>query len=72
MIKQNDHAFILNAIQGAVYDALEDLGLNVEESIEVLERCRMMDLKESTNAALIDYRTKLIVTGGPKPRIVEG
>lgn len=72
MIYKNDHVFVLNAIQGAVHDALEDLGLNSEESREVLAKCRLMDLKRATDEGLACHITKLIVTGGPKPRIVGG
>ena len=72
MIHKNDHVFVLNAIQGAVHDALEDLGLNIKESREVLERFHMMDLKRATDEGLACHITKLIVTGGPKPRSVEG
>ncbi len=71
MICNFDHVFVLNAIQGAVHDALEDLGLNSKESREVLARCRLMDLKRATDEGLACHITKLVVTGGPKPRVVE-
>lgn len=66
----NDLAYVY--IQGAVFDGLEEMGLDENSANEVVRQLynRPDMLKQALAAGLNDYKRKLGMTGRPKPRSI--
>tara|TARA_R100001509_G_scaffold130260_2_gene83592 strand:- start:1215 stop:1439 length:225 start_codon:yes stop_codon:yes gene_type:complete len=62
---------ILDSIAYATYNALEELGLSIEEANSIMEHVTL-DRQVESNARLgmLDYERKLRLCGGPRQRIV--
>ena len=65
----NDLAYVY--IQGAVFDGLEEMGLDEDSANEIIRQLynRPDMLKKALADGLNDYKRKLGMTGRPKPRI---
>ncbi len=67
-----DAAILVDQIEYAVNDGLEELGVTAEQADEIIRQLynRPDMLKEALTNGLYDYKKKLSLTGKPKPRSI--